>query len=286
MHTEMWENPATTANIETLVGRGVHVVGPVSGALSSGDEGPGRMVEPDEIVSEALGILARSQELSGLRVLVTAGGTYEPIDPVRFIGNRSSGLMGVTIAAEAAARGAKVTLVAGALSVPVPAGVEVIDVTTADEMRSAVVARSADADVIVKAAAVADFKPEVVATSKIKKSSGVPDIRLTPTPDILKELGTDGSLRRAGSILVGFAAETESDPRDLAAYALEKLSAKGADIIVANDVASSDSGFGAKTNRAVIATTGGVRELGLVSKRDLARELIDEIIRLRVAADH
>lgn len=286
MHTEMWENAATRSNIETLVGRGVYVAGPTAGALSSGDEGQGRMVEPDEIVSEALGILGRSQELAGVRVLVTAGGTYEPIDPVRFIGNRSSGRMGVTIAAEAAGRGAKVTLVAGALSVPVPGGIEVIHAPTADEMRCAVVARSTESDVIVKAAAVADFKPEVVASSKIKKSSGPPEIRLVPTPDILRELGTDGSIRKAGSILVGFAAETEADPRGLAAYAQEKLTAKGADIIVANDVASSDSGFGVETNRAVIATAGGVRELGLVSKRDLARGLVDEIIRQRGSTPH
>jgi phosphopantothenoylcysteine decarboxylase/phosphopantothenate--cysteine ligase len=152
-------------------------------------------------------------------------------------------------------------------------------------MRAAVIARAADADVVIKAAAVADFKPVDPASTKLKKSSGAPEIRLVPTPDILKELGSDASLRKPGRVLVGFAAETESDPEGLAAYAEGKRSDKGADIIVANDVASADSGFGVDTNRAVIATAAGARDLGLVSKRDLARELIDEVIRLRGTPD-
>ncbi len=281
MHTAMWENEATQANVAALESRGVHVLGPTTGPLSSGDEGLGRMVEPETIVAEAALVLASSQGMTGTRVLVTAGGTHEPIDPVRFVGNRSSGRMGILIASEAARRGAKVTLVAGELSVAEPAGVEIVRVETADEMYEAVIARSPDMDVIVKAAAVADFKPSSSAPSKLKKATGPPELDLVPTTDILKELGHTPSLRKHGSLLVGFAAETESDPARLAELALAKLNSKGADVIVANDVASSDSGFSVPTNRAVIATAAGTEELGLVNKRELAASLLDTVIRLR-----
>ena len=280
MHTEMWENTATEANVATLEERGVHMVGPVSGALSSGDEGLGRMSEPDAIVEAAAQILERAQDLLGRRVLVTAGGTQEPIDPVRFIGNRSSGLMGIEIARAAHERGAKVTLVIGPSNVPPPPGVDVIRVKTAQEMRDAVFAHASDADAIVKAAAVADWRSSEHADQKMKKASGPPQITLVPTPDILAELGHADGVRKAGGILVGFAAETQPDPEELAKLAQDKRENKGADLIVANDVSSPDSGFEVPTNRAVIAGPDGVTDLGLVTKRALAEGLIDRIARL------
>ncbi len=281
MHTEMWDHPATFENVRTLEARGVHFVGPEVGALMSGDTGPGRMAEPAAIVAAAHDLLASSEQLAGVRVIVTAGGTQEPIDPVRFIGNRSSGLMGFSIAASAARRGAKVTLVAGPHQLIEPVAVETISVRTAAEMRDAVVAIAGDADVIVKAAAVADFQPDQHADHKLKKAQGPPEVHLIPTVDILAELGHDPSLRKPGGLLVGFAAETEPDPDKLAELALEKLASKGADMIVANDVSSPDSGFHVPTNRAVIATRDEVVDVGLVTKSALAEALIDRIAELR-----
>jgi phosphopantothenoylcysteine decarboxylase/phosphopantothenate--cysteine ligase len=277
MHTGMWEHPATSANLATLGGRGVHVVGPSSGELSSGDFGPGRMAEPDEIAAAAAAVLGRGRDLLGRRVLVTAGGTQEPIDPVRFIGNRSSGLMGFTIARGAAARGAKVTLVTGPTELPDPPGTDVVRVRTAEEMRAAVLGVASSADAVIKAAAVADFRPRGAVGSKLKKADGPPEIELVPNPDILQELGSSRSLMAPGGILVGFAAETETDPDRLAELAASKREAKGADMIVANDVSSSDSGFGTRTNRAVIATAEGVRDVGLATKESLAEAILDEI---------
>ncbi len=280
MHTEMWEHPATQANVETLRSRGAIFVGPATGALSSGDEGTGRMTEPDEILEAALNVLARSEQLTGKRVLVTAGGTQEPIDPVRFIGNRSSGLMGLLIAEAAFARGAKVTLVSGPTAMKVPTGIDVVRVKTAEEMRESVLAAAPDADVIVKAAAVADFRPDRTVSAKLKKAAGPPEVRLVPTSDILAELGAHPELRKPGAILVGFAAETEPDPARLAELAREKRMAKRADVIVANDVGSADSGFEVATNRAVIAGPDGSEDVGLVTKAALAESLVDRIVRL------
>ena len=280
MHTEMWENAATQENVRVLLERGVQMIGPVSGPLSSGDEGPGRMVEPDEIVRAAAEVLIRAQDLVGRRILVTAGGTQEPIDPVRFIGNRSSGLMGIEIAAAAHERGAKVTLVIGPSNIPPPPGVDVIRVKTAQEMRDEVFVHAADADAIVKAAAVADWRSREHADRKLKKASGPPEIELEPTPDILSELGHTAGARKPGGILVGFAAETEPDPFALSALAQEKRASKGADLIVANDVSSPDSGFEVPTNRAVIAGPDGVTDVGLVTKKALAEALIDRIVSL------
>ncbi|MGH2807517.1 MAG: bifunctional phosphopantothenoylcysteine decarboxylase/phosphopantothenate--cysteine ligase CoaBC [Actinomycetota bacterium] len=277
MHTEMWEHEATQANLATLERRGAIVVGPASGALSSGDEGPGRLVEPDEILAAAAKVLARSQDLLGKRVVVTAGGTQEPIDPVRFIGNRSSGLMGIEIADEAANRGAKVTLVIGPSNLAPPPEVDVVRVKTALEMRDAVFAAASDADAIVKAAAVADWQADMHADKKLKKAEGPPQISLVPTPDILSELGHSHGVRKPGGILIGFAAETEPDPAALAALAEEKRRTKGADMIVANDVSSPDSGFEVPTNRAVIATADGTTDVGLVTKRALAEAIVDTI---------
>jgi phosphopantothenoylcysteine decarboxylase / phosphopantothenate---cysteine ligase len=275
MHTEMWEHAATKANMATLTARGIHVVGPGEGALSSGDEGVGRLVEPDVIIDAALRLLGRSESLADLRVLVTAGGTQEPIDPVRFIGNRSSGRMGFAIAGEAAARGAKVTLVTGPTELLAPGGVDVVRVKTADKMRAAVLEWAPFADIIVKAAAVADFRPESSADLKLKKAEGPPRVVLVPNPDILAELGAHPEGRKEGGVLVGFAAETEPDPAGLTRLAEAKRSSKGADLIVANDVSSPDSGFNVRTNRAVIAGPDGVQDLGLVSKDALAAAILD-----------
>jgi phosphopantothenoylcysteine decarboxylase / phosphopantothenate---cysteine ligase len=280
MHTEMWEHPATAHNVATLRGRGVRFIGPDEGSLSSGDSGAGRLAEPDDIVAAAARVLTSAHDLDGFRVLVTAGGTQEPIDPVRFISNRSSGLMGITIATEALARGAKVTLVTGPAQVPAPGGADLFRVKTTADMRDAVLTAAPDMDVIIKAAAVADFTPVAPAASKLKKAKGPPEVRLVPTADILAELGHSPELRKPGSILVGFAAETEDDAARLAELAVQKQSAKGADVIVANDVQSSDSGFDVPTNRAVIAGPDGVKEVGLVSKEKLAEALIDEIVTL------
>ena len=281
MHAEMWQHPATVANVETLSRRGVEVMGPAEGRLISGDEGVGRMVEPAAIVARAVAWFKREGDLQGKSVLITAGGTQEPIDPVRFIGNRSSGLMGFEIAREALERGAKVTLVAGPTTLPPPRGADLVAVTTADEMRDAVLARAPDADVIIKAAAVADFKPARASDRKLKKAHGPPVVELVPTPDILADLGRSPESRKGGSLLVGFAAETEPDPHRLGELASEKRRAKDADVIVANDVASADSGFGARTNRAVIAGPDGIVDLGLVTKSGLAAALLDAIALLQ-----
>ena len=277
MHTEMWEHPATVEHVETLEGRGVQIIGPAAGALMSGDDGPGRMVEPADLVGAVAAALASASELAGKRWLITAGGTQEPIDAVRFIGNRSSGLMGAEVARAAQRRGAKITLVLGPTGRPAPPGVDVVPVTTAAEMRDAVLALAGDADVIVKAAAVSDFRPERSAARKLKKADGPPEVTLVPNPDILAELGNNPSLRKDGSILVGFAAETEADPSKLAALATKKREAKRADLIVANDVGSNDSGFGVRTNRAVIATEHGVTDVGLVTKTALADALVRRV---------
>ncbi len=280
MHTEMWEHPATRANVETLLARGVRLVGPASGPLSSGDTGPGRMSEPDEIADVAAAVAGAANDLAAKQVLVTAGGTQEPIDPVRFIGNRSSGLMGIEIAAEAARRGAKVTLVAGPTNVAIPRGIDVVKVRTAEEMRSAVFERAAAADVIVKAAAVADWRSDSHAGEKLKKAAGPPEIKLVATPDILAELGATPGARKPGSVLVGFAAETEPRPEKLVELAEEKRVTKGADAIVANDVSSDDSGFEVATNRAVIVSGGGAEDVGLVTKKALAAAVVDKIVSL------
>jgi phosphopantothenoylcysteine decarboxylase/phosphopantothenate--cysteine ligase len=280
MHTEMWENAATQANLEVLESRGVTFVGPASGPLSSGDEGPGRMSEPDEIVAAVAEALGRARDLLGRAVVVTAGGTQEPIDPVRFIGNRSSGRMGYAIARAAAARGAKVLLISGPTELPAPPGVETVPVQTAGEMRAAVLDHAPAADAIVKAAAVADFRPESSAAVKLKKAAGPPEVVLIPNRDILSELGHSTQFRREGAILVGFAAETEPDPAALARLAGEKLRSKGADLIVANDVSSPDSGFSVRTNRAVIASRAGTTDVGLVTKEALAEAIIDSIVAL------
>jgi phosphopantothenoylcysteine decarboxylase/phosphopantothenate--cysteine ligase len=272
MHTEMWEHPAVQENLATLRRRGVHVIDPASGRLAGGDEGEGRLAEPVDIVAAAERILG-PDDFTGRHVLVTAGGTREPIDAVRIITNRSSGKQGYAIAEVAARRGAQVTLVT-TIGRPAPAGVEIVSVQTAAEMQEAVVARATGADVIVMAAAVADFRPKEPPSRKLKKHEGIPEIVLEPTHDFLVDLGRD---KPAGQVLVGFAAETD----DLLEHATDKLRHKRLDLIVGNDISQPDAGFEVDTNRAVIIDTDGrVEALPLQSKSALAGVILDKVARL------
>ena len=278
MHAEMWEHPATQDNLRLLAERGVIVVPPEEGRLAGGDEGAGRLAAPESIlaaVADALGAgtAAWSGDMTGLRVLVTAGGTREPIDPVRFVGNRSSGKQGYAVATEAAARGAKVTLVA-TVQRPLPASVDLVLVETAEEMRAAVVDRL-PADVVVMAAAVADYRPAAPAADKIKKTGEERTITLEPTPDILAELGRGEEV----GTLVGFAAETS----DVLANAGAKLRHKGADLMVVNDVSAPNVGFDHDTNEVTLLdATGGRETVSLTSKRHVARAILDRVVALRV----
>jgi phosphopantothenoylcysteine decarboxylase/phosphopantothenate--cysteine ligase len=276
MHTEMWESPAVRANVATLRSRGITIVEPGVGHLAGGDQGVGRLAEPADVVAACEAALARGHDLAGLRVLVTAGGTREPLDAVRFLGNRSSGKQGHALADEAVARGARVTLVTTA-GRPVVAGVEVVPVETAEEMEAAVVARADEADVVVMAAAVADFRPKAVAERKLRKAEGVPDVVLEPTPDILAGLGRN---KRPGQTLVGFAAETD----DVLAAAAEKLVRKGLDLIVANDVSAPGTGFEHDTNAvAILGPSGARQDVPLSDKRAVARTVIDAVVQHRRA---
>ena len=288
MHAGMWAAPATQHNVRLLVARGVRFVGPVEGALAHGDEGMGRMSEPDDILTvvteaasqpDAQTTTRAWDALAGRRMLVTAGPTREPIDPVRYVGNRSSGRMGVAVAAEAMARGAHVTLVLGPGSVRPPVGVEVVDVETAEQMQAAILARAATADAIVMAAAVADFRPTVAADRKLKKDQGVPDVVWEPTPDILAGLS---AIKRPGQILVGFAAETH----DVEAAGRDKLRRKGVDLLVANEVGRTGTGFGSTTNLAAILAADG-DDIGMRTwtKTELATALVDRIAEVLVPAD-
>jgi phosphopantothenoylcysteine decarboxylase/phosphopantothenate--cysteine ligase len=277
MHTEMWEHAAVQENLTTLRRRGVHVLEPESGRLAGGDVGAGRLADPARIAEAVLALLdPPAASLAGRRVLVTAGGTREAIDPVRYVGNRSSGKMGHAIAAEASRRGARVTLVTTA-AIPVGATVEVVRVETADEMHAAVMSRVDESDVVVMAAAVADFRPKAVAPEKLKKSDGVPEIVLEPTVDILAKLG---ARKRADQIVVGFAAETV----ELRANAAAKLAAKRVDLMVANDVSAPDAGFEVDTNRALLLDAdGGAEETPLVTKAALAGLVLDRVAELLIS---
>ena len=274
MHSGMWGHPATIHNVDRLRDWGMAVVEPAMGPLAAGDEGMGRMAEPEDIVAAVESALAdRAGPLAGTRVVVTAGPTFEPIDAVRFLGNRSSGKMGFLVAEEAERRGAAVTLVAGPTHLPDPPGVEVIRVETAEEMRDAVLSRFDVADAVVKAAAVADWRPKERVEEKLRKEAGPPDLLLEPTPDILRELGE----RKEHRILVGFAAETA----DLEGAGRTKLREKHLDLIVVNRVGAAGTGFEADTNRALILSADGddvaLREW---TKRDLAAAICDRLVRL------
>ncbi len=277
MHTGMWEHPATQANVNALSSRGARIVGPAHGSLAAGDEGTGRMTEPEGIVQAIEDVLSSTGDLAGRRIVVTAGPTWEPIDPVRFVGNRSTGKMGFAVAAESFERGAAVTLVVGPGTVEPPAGPAVVRVTTADEMRRAVLDAAADADAVVMAAAVADFRPETPADDKLKKDLGPPEVRLVPTPDILRDLKTAELGSTGDTVLVGFAAET----RDVEASGREKLRRKGVQLLVANEVGREGTGFGSDTNRAAILAADG-EDVGMRewTKRELAAAICDRLAKL------
>ncbi len=270
MHSGMWEQPATQANLATLAERGATIVPPGVGPLAAGDEGPGRMAEPEAIVSALVGVLAVGKALEGRSVLVTAGPTHEPIDGVRFIGNRSSGKMGFAIAAEAARRGARVTVVAGPVELPDPPGLEVLHVETSAEMAEVVFGRYENVNAVVMAAAVADFRPSRAVEGKVKKEAGPLELELERTVDILATLGKE----KENQVLVGFAAETDN----VVGEGRRKLTEKNLDLLVANEVGRAGTGFGSETNRAaILAATGDDVELRDWTKADLAGAICDRL---------
>jgi phosphopantothenoylcysteine decarboxylase/phosphopantothenate--cysteine ligase len=280
MNVEMWNHPATVENLARRRARGVHVVEPGAGYLACGMVGEGRLAEPEEIAARAVALLrAPAGDLAGERVLVTAGPTREPIDPVRFITNRSSGRMGYAVAEAARARGAAGTLVTGPTALEPPAGVEVVCVETAAEMARATLERAEAATIVVKSAAVADYRPASVADRKIKKSGPSMRIDLERTEDILAALGR----MKGDRVLVGFAAETN----DLVENARKKLESKNADLVVANDVTREGAGFDGDTNIAVlVGRDGRADELPVMTKRALADRILDAAVELRRARAH
>ncbi|MGC8792592.1 MAG: bifunctional phosphopantothenoylcysteine decarboxylase/phosphopantothenate--cysteine ligase CoaBC [Bryobacteraceae bacterium] len=273
MNANMWRHPATQANVETLRRRGHTIVEPEEGPLACGMMGPGRLAEPARIVEAVSRIIARSRDLEGECVLVTAGPTQEPLDPVRFISNRSSGKMGYALAEAALARGARVILISGPVHLSPPAGAEVLRVETAEQMRRTVLERLSEATIVIKAAAVADYHLAQVPTQKHKKSAARWSLELDPTPDILAEIGRI----KGDRLLVGFAAETEN----LLEEARRKLLAKNCDMLVANRV---EEAFGAEDNQVTLLTRlGETVELPRASKRELADRIFDHLVRLRLS---
>ena len=281
MNTNMFDHPAVAKNLETLMSRGVQLVDPGSGYLACGWIGKGRLAEPADVVAAAEQLLRGKQStgLAGRRILITAGPTFEDIDPVRFVGNRSSGRMGYAVAGGALRRGATVTLVTGPTPLTAPHGADVIKVRSAAEMHAAVMDRVAGCDVVVMAAAVADYTPAQVSEQKVKKADGPVTITLTRTKDILGELGKLPSRQQRTPVLVGFAAETT----DVIAYAQQKLQQKGADLIVANDVSRSDAGFDVDTNAVSLVSSNGVEEVPLQSKDGVAAKILDRVEQLLAA---
>jgi len=276
MNTQMFEHEAVRKNLETLAARGARFVEPGEGYLACGWIGKGRLAEADEIVAAAEAILRPEGPLRGQKILVTAGPTYEDFDPVRYIGNRSSGRMGYAIAAEAARRGALVTLVTGPSPIQTPAVREVVKVRSAAEMHQAVMSRSGDADVIVMAAAVADYAPVDRAGQKVAKDGDTLTLLLRKTPDILGQLGQKRTATGGGPLLIGFAAETE----DVVAHAAAKRERKQVDLIVANDVSRSDAGFDVDTNAVTIVGPDGAEALPLQSKARVAGEILNRVEKL------
>jgi phosphopantothenoylcysteine decarboxylase/phosphopantothenate--cysteine ligase len=273
MNTNMYENPVTQKNIAELKSRGVQIIEPASGHLACGVEGKGRLPEPADIVQFVLDFAAGEQRLKGKKIIVTAAGTIEPLDPVRYLGNRSTGKMGYAIAGEAAKQGAEVLLVSGPSNLPDPAGVRTIRIQTALEMQAAVQEAYAAADAVIMSAAVADYRPKTVAKEKIKKSDDELVLHLERNPDILYGLGQN----KAQQILVGFAAET----CNVEEYAKRKLVKKNLDFIVANDVSASDAGFAVDNNRVQIYTRdGGCEKYPLMSKQELAGIILNKIAEL------
>lgn len=293
MHTEMWQHPATRANVETLRARGVHVLEPASGRLTGTDTGPGRLPEPEEIFAAATGLLGSAgaapsagssgtrRDLAGRRVVVSAGGTREHLDPVRFLGNRSSGRQGYALARTAAARGAEVVLVAANTALPDPDGVSVVPVGSAQELREAVLDAAAGADAVVMAAAVADFRPRDTSPTKLKKGAGEPtEIALVRNPDVLAEL-TASPRQRPGQVVVGFAAETGDAEGDVLAHGRAKLARKGCDLLVVNEVgeAGHPTGFEGTQNAAVVlGSDGSETPVPLGSKEALAETVWDLVV--------
>ena len=282
MHTEMWEHAATRANVATLRSRGAVVIEPAEGRLTGADSGKGRLPEPDELFQVATDILARgdrSLDLSGRHVVVSAGGTREYLDPVRFLGNRSSGRQGYALARAGVARGAEVTLISANVSLADPAGVKVVRVETTSQLRDAVVSAAASADAVVMAAAPADYRPTTVSDSKIKKATdgSAPGLELTQNPDILHEIATQRT--RPGTVIVGFAAETGDDTGSVLDLARAKLARKGCDLLVVNDV-SGGAVFGSADNQAVVlAADGDAVDVPLGSKAALAHVVWDQVAR-------
>ncbi|QCO98756.1 bifunctional phosphopantothenoylcysteine decarboxylase/phosphopantothenate--cysteine ligase CoaBC [Arthrobacter sp. 24S4-2] len=284
MHTEMWQHPATQANVETLRGRGVTVLEPASGRLTGSDSGPGRLPEPEAIFEAAMALTQGSRlpsqlPLAGRTVTISAGGTREPLDPVRFLGNRSSGKQGVALAVAARDAGATVRLIAAHMEVPVPAGVEVVTVETALQLREAALRAAADSDVVIMAAAVADFRPADVSDTKIKKRDDAADpvISLLRNPDILQELVEVRAANRPGQLIVGFAAETGDAHGDVLAYADAKLRRKGCDLLVVNHVGEGLV-FGQDHNSVVILSRfGSEPQAASGSKDDVAAAVIDRV---------
>jgi phosphopantothenoylcysteine decarboxylase/phosphopantothenate--cysteine ligase len=270
MNPRMWWNPATQANVETLRARGVELVGPEEGDTAEGEAGVGRMSEPETIFERVSALLERREQLHGVRVLVTAGGTREPLDAVRFLGNRSSGRMGAALAAEAHRRGAKVTLVGSNLSVHAPVGVDVIQAPTAEDVARETLARG-DADVVLMAAAVADYRPAEPDEEKRPKDGEPWLVSLEPTVDVLRELG---ERRTNGQLLIGFAADRGERGLE---RAREKLANKGADLIVFNDVSRDDVGFDALDNEVVLVSAEGERRIEKAPKERIAAAILDEV---------
>jgi len=275
MNTGMWTAEATRQNVETLRKRGVRFAGPGTGILACGDEGAGRMSEPAEIVEKIGEILAGENDLAGLKVLVTAGATRERLDPVRFLTNDSSGKMGFALAEAARDRGAEVTLVKGSTTAPVPENVRIVAIESAADLLAAMKKETPKQDIVIQAAAVADYRPAAASKTKIKKKAGEPlTIVLEENPDIAK---TIGKTKKQGQTFVGFAAETDHVIR----HAEEKLAAKNLDMIVANDVTKPGAGFNTDTNIATLITKEAKKELPIMSKRQLADVILDEILGIR-----
>ena len=271
MNPRMWAHPATRANAEALCARGVVLVGPDEGETAEGELGVGRMAEPDEILDAARNLLMGTGPLRGKRVLISAGGTREPLDAVRYVGNRSSGRMGVALAAEARRRGAEVTLLAANLTVPAPAGVEIVGTPTAADLEREALERATDADVLVMAAAVADYRPAEALAAKRPKDAATWTLELEPTTDVLSALG---ERRREGQLLVGFAAETGASGLE---RAREKLARKGADLFVLNDVSRTDIGFDAYENEVTLLAAGAERTVAKAPKEEIAAAVLDEV---------
>ena len=273
----MLDHPATQQNLDILRERGAHIIGPEVGHLASGMEAPGRMTEPAALLGHIRYLLTRDGPLHGRKVLVTAGGTQESIDPVRFLTNRSSGKQGYALAQAALDMGAQVTLISAPTSLEPPQGARLVNAASASEMQSAVLQACATADVLIMAAAVADFKPAKSASHKIKKASGLPVIELEPTPDILALVSDKKQRSGMPQVLIGFAAETQ----DLLSNAAAKLKAKNLDLIVANDVSGSGSGFGTDTNQVTLLFPDGhAKPLPLLTKSEVAEKVLAEVIKL------